>query len=66
MCGDSVFGLCFGMYHVASFLFCNHIDEDERAGCFVLVVFWCLVTVNVLWPFLTVLGLVCMCEIGSS
>ena len=33
------------------FMFCNHLDEDERAGYFVLIVL-CLATVNVLWLFL--------------
>ena len=34
----------------------------ERFGCFTLIVFLCLVTVNVLWPFLTVpwFGLECV------
>ena len=22
------------------FLFCNHLDEEERAGCFSFIVFW--------------------------
>ena len=33
-------GLCFGMHYFMSFLFCNHLDENERAGCFAFVVFW--------------------------
>ena len=43
------------------FLFGNHLDEEERAGCFVLIVL-CLVTVNVLWLFLSVpwVGLQCV------
>ena len=24
------------------FKFCNHLDGEERAGCFALFVFWCL------------------------
>ena len=44
-----------------SFLVCNHLDEEERAGCFALIVL-CLATVNVLWLFLTVswVGLQCV------
>ena len=37
---------------LCSFMFCNHLDEDDRAGCFALIVL-CLATVNVLWLFLT-------------
>ena len=36
------------------FLFCNHLEEDERAGCFALLSYGCLVTVYVLWLFLMV------------
>ena len=28
---------------------------EERAGCFLYLSSWCLVTVSVLWPFLTTL-----------
>ena len=44
------------------FKFCNHIVEEERPGCFALLSSWCLVSVNVLWPFLTVqwVGLQCV------
>ena len=44
------------------FLFCNHIGEEERAGCYVLLSFGCLVTANVLWLFLMMswVGLQCV------
>ena len=41
----------FGVHYFISLLFyCNHLDEEERAGCFafILLSFGCLVTVNVL------------------
>ena len=27
------------MHYLCPFLFCNHLDEKERAGCFVLIAF---------------------------
>ena len=44
------------------FYFCNHLDEEERAVCFSLVFSWCLVTVTVMWLFLTMpwIGLRCV------
>ena len=30
-----------------TFQFCNHLDKEGRAGCFALLPFRCLVTVNV-------------------
>ena len=39
--------------HYFPFQFCNHLDEEERAGCFAKIVL-CLVTVNVLGLFLMV------------
>ena len=38
VCGCSVFGPCFVMYYFTSFLVCNHLDEEERSGCFALIV----------------------------
>ena len=38
-CGGSVFDLCFVVHHFMSFLVCNHLDEEERADYFVLIVF---------------------------
>ena len=34
-----VFGPCFEMHYYFFFLFCNHITEEERIGCFTLIVF---------------------------
>ena len=34
--------------------FCNHLEDEERAGCFAFIVYECSVTVYVLWLFLTV------------
>ena len=36
---SSVFGLCFGMHYLVSFLVCNHLDEEDRASYFALIVF---------------------------
>ena len=33
---------------------CNNLEEEEKAGCFALLPYRCLVTVNVLWLFLAV------------
>ena len=45
-----------------SFKYCNHLDGDERAGCFTLFVFQVSLIVIVLWLFLTVtlVGLQCV------
>ena len=36
---DSVIVLCFVVRYFVSILVCNHLDEEERAGCFALFVF---------------------------
>ena len=36
---DFVFDLYFVMYYFVSFLVCNHLDEEERACYFALIVF---------------------------
>ena len=46
-----------------SFLVCNDLDEEKRAGCFAFIVFACLVTVNVLWLFLMVPWVGLQCEV---
>ena len=53
--------LLIASFNMCPFKFCKHLDEEERAGCFALIVLF-LVTVNVLWLFLTVLwvGLQCV------
>ena len=32
---------------------CNHLEEEEKAGCLLLLSYRCLLNVNVLWLFLT-------------
>ena len=50
------------MHYFVSFLVCNHLKEEKRAGCFAFLSYECLVTVYVLWLFLTVtwVGLQCV------
>ena len=36
---DSVIVLCFVVSYFVSILVCNHLDGEERAGCFALFVF---------------------------
>ena len=37
--GDSVFCLCCILHYVVTFLVCNHLNKEERVGCFTLIVF---------------------------
>ena len=42
----------FGMHYFVSFLVCNHLEEEERAGCFAFVVLlymFCGSSVTVSW-----------------
>ena len=58
-----MFGPCFVIQFFVSVLFCNHLDGEERAGCFAICLSsWCLVTVSVMWFFLVVpwVGLWCV------
>ena len=50
----SVFGPCFVIQYFVSVYYGNHLYGEERAGSFALTASWCIVTVNVLWLFLTV------------
>ena len=34
-----MFGFCFVIQYFMFFNFCNHLDGEERAGCFTLIVF---------------------------
>ena len=36
---DFVLGPCVIMQYIVSFLVCNHLDDEERAGCFTFIVF---------------------------
>ena len=53
--------LLIASFNMCPFKFRKHHDQEERAGCFTLIVLF-LVTVNVLWLFLTALwvGLQCV------
>ena len=44
------------------FQFCNHLEEEEKAGCFPSIVLQMSCYCNVLWLFLTVpwVGLQCV------
>ena len=37
-----------------SSVFCDLPEEEEEAGCFAIIVIRCIVTINVLWLYLTV------------
>ena len=34
-----MFGPCFVSRYFVSLYFCNHLDGEDRAGCFILTVF---------------------------
>ena len=57
----------FGIYFFCPFKFCNHLDEEKRAGSFALIVFLVFLTVAVLWLFLAVpwVGLKCVIVVFS-
>ena len=33
-----VIGSCVAMHYLVAFYFCNHLAEEEKAGCFILIV----------------------------
>ena len=39
VCDGFVIGPCFVMQYLLSFLFCNNLAEEERAGCFTFIAF---------------------------
>ena len=39
-CGGSVFDFILLCITLCPFWFCNHLEEEERAGCFVFIVLW--------------------------
>ena len=57
----------FGMHYFLSFLVCNHLEEEERAGCFVFVVLrmshYCICSVAL--PYGAV-GRSAVCDCGIS
>ena len=54
VCGGSVFVFVLLCITLCQFQFCNDLEEEEKAGYFAIFVFRCIVTINVLWHFLTV------------
>ena len=57
-----VIGPCFVMQYLLSFLFCNYLAEEERAGCFTLIAFLlpCGCYCSLSLPHSAVLGLQCV------
>ena len=53
--------LCYAVLCVRS-RFCDHLEEEEKSGCFAILYYRCTVTINVLWLFLTLsrVGLQCV------
>ena len=39
VCGSSVFVFVLFYITLCPFLFCNHLEEDEKAGCFAIIVY---------------------------
>ena len=39
---------CFALHYVHSSFFCNHLEEEEKAGCFTSIVLDMYFTINVL------------------
>ena len=62
-----MFGHCFVIQYSVLVLFCNHLDGEERAGCFALTV--CLMSCDnqssVALPH-DALGLSAVCDYGIS
>ena len=42
------------MHYFVSILVFNQLEEEEKAGCFAIISYRCIVTINVMWLFLTV------------
>ena len=40
VCGGSMLVFVFVCITLCPFYFCNHLEEEERAGCFGFIVFW--------------------------
>ena len=55
VCGGSVLVFVLVCIKLCPFVFCNHLEKEERESWFIcFIVSRMLVTVNVLWLFLTV------------
>ena len=57
----------FGMHYIVSFLVFNHLEEEERAGCFAFVVIGmsCYCICSVVLPYGAV-GSSAVCDCGIS
>ena len=47
-----VFGLVWYALFCVLSSFCNHLEEEERDGCFAFIFLWISCYLNVLWLFL--------------
>ena len=56
-CGGSVLVFVLVCITLCPFLFCNNLDEEERAGCFASDVFWMSCYCNVLYLLESTYGL---------
>ena len=56
-------GPCFAMHYLVAFHCCNHLVEEEIAGCFTLIVFLHLSVFSALCLFLMVLWVGLQCAI---
>ena len=54
VCGRSVLVFVLLCFTLCALEFCNHLEEEEKAGCFAIIVYRCIVTIIVMWLFLTV------------
>ena len=53
VCWSSIFVFVLLCITLCSFLFCNHLEETEKAVCFAYISYRCIAIINVLWLFLT-------------
>ena len=62
VCGSSVFFFVLLCITLCPFSFCNHLEEEEKAGCFVIFVLQMYCYYNVLFLFIMVpwAGLQCV------
>ena len=53
---------CYALLCVHSTVLCYHLEEEEKAGCFAIIVLLKYFTINILWFFLMVpwVGLQCV------
>ena len=67
VCGGSVLVFCLVCINLCPFLFCNHLDEEERAGCFTFIFSWmsCYCKCPVALPHCA-MGWFAVCDCGIS